>query len=288
MENQTPRITHFFLTRFNLPLWKQDKKGGATQTDAWLHERMRLFESYTYASLLAQTCNQFVCVVLLDEQTPAWCKQIFSKWADQLPQLRPVYVSRQEDCNPCLQSQRFIKSYFDCIGREQEGIVLTSYLDSDDAISENFVERLRQEAVGASLHTFFTFKYGVQWFDDYGIGTRIYYPNNHFITLVEHEDEVRTCFDFGGHFFLFQQKGITIRVLEDEQMWMEVIHRGNVDNDVKMTIHTSLIRKADALLSHFGLRVMQSKHPKRTFATRFVLRALGQVWRRAINKFKRA
>ncbi|MBQ0048905.1 MAG: hypothetical protein KBT12_01500 [Bacteroidales bacterium] len=286
MERKSPRITHFFLTRFNLPLWKQDKKGGTTLTDAWLQERMRLFEHYTYASLLSQTCKQFFCVVLLDELTPAWCKDTFSQWTDRLPQLRPVYVSRQEECNPCLLSQRYIADYFDSIGRMPEGIVLTSYLDSDDAISADFVERMRQEAVGASVHTFFTFKYGVQWFDEYGIGTRICYPNNHFITLVEHEDEVRTCFDFGGHFFLFQQKDVTIRVLKDEQMWMEVIHRGNVDNDVKMTFHTSLIHQVDDLLARFGLRVSKSRHPKCTFATRFMVRAVGQVWRRAINKLK--
>lgn len=48
-------IHHYFLTRFNLALWQEDKNGKTIDRGKWLERRMDFFETYCLPSVMGQT-----------------------------------------------------------------------------------------------------------------------------------------------------------------------------------------------------------------------------------------
>ena len=66
-------------------------------------------------------------------------------------------------------------------------------------------------------------------------------------------------------------------------MWVEVVHEENVDNDVKMTLHTKLIKKKEEL-SPFCGQFHISRHSKRIYITKFAWRRVNQLMRRGKDK----
>ena len=68
----------------------------------------------------------------------------------------------------------------------------------------------------------------------------------------------------------------------EQPMWIEIIHEENVDNDVKMTFDTHVVKDNGLLKRDFSLNVdIDTNH-----RLAFCFRALKQVWRRTKNKFK--
>jgi hypothetical protein len=135
---------------------------------------------------------------------------------------------------------------------------------------------------------FLAFDYGVQYYTELGIATRIKYPNNHFITLFEEvssaeSPSVRTCYGYGSHFDIEKRKAARVHHITrvDKPMWVEVIHEGNVDNDVKMTLDTSFINDKRLLQRDFSLNVILQTGRKMAF----FVRCLKQALRRFYNRF---
>ena len=63
------KLQHFILTRFNILLWRQDKKGSKVRTTKWLEHRFSLFEKYCLPSIKNQTYQKFEWIVLFDSMT---------------------------------------------------------------------------------------------------------------------------------------------------------------------------------------------------------------------------
>lgn len=286
-------LKHFLLTRFNLKLWGKDKNNNSIDREAWLHDRVSLFERYTLPSIAAQTCKDFVWVILVDGESPEWFRDKSKAWKEKCPQMHFVAVKAQY--------QRYFAAIFqDVVSRnvcgEVEGneeiTVLTTYLDNDDAVRTDFVEDVQKQAEGTESDTFLYYDYGLQYFTEIGISTRVYYPNNHFTTLKEHvtaeelhkgTKQLKTCYGYGSHFMIescgvAKVKHITDR---DKPMWVEVVHESNVDNDVKMTFDTKLWVPKDC---EYGCQLPMSKSPRISFLTRWFPRMIGQVIRRTKNK----
>lgn len=204
---------HFILTRFNLRLWGADKNGRRINREAWLKERVSLFEAYTLPSIAAQSCKAFTWVMLMDRESPEWLHSKAKEWKRVCPQIRFVGVKPQYHRHFARVFQRVVNGVLEQEHREGEELtVLTTYLDNDDAIRTDFVEDIQRVAAGVDSGTFVYYDYGLQYFTELGISTRIYYPNNHFTTLVERivvgrtvegqESMVRTCYGYGSHFLV--------------------------------------------------------------------------------------
>lgn len=281
---------HYILTRFNLRLWGKDKRGERIDREAWLKRRVELFEAYTLPALAAQTCKGFVWVLLVDSESPEWLRERAKEWKNVCPQIHCVGVKAQY--------HRYFARVFQeavnrMIAKDAEGAeeltVLTTYLDNDDAVSDDFVEEIQREAMETASDTFLYYDYGLQYFTEMGISTRVYYPNNHFTTLVERitptasDRKVKTCYGYGSHFLIEKNRVAKVRHITDKgkPMWVEVIHKGNVDNDVKMTFDTTLWLKDS---SCYGCTLTQAKYPRLTYLMRWVPQMIGQVIRRAKGK----
>ena len=279
----------FILTRFNIDIQWNTRiiDRNIVRTDTWLEERFRLFEKYTYPSVNAQTYKDFHWICLFGSDTPENYRCRIETFTKNNARIDACYLNAQEaQYYPNAFRQR-IKQLAD---NNDEGL-LTIYLDSDDCLRCNYIEKLLEYAKNSDFGTVFSFKYGIQYYEQMNIAVRIPYPNNHFLAYYERMGEkIRTIWGF-SHFEIYKYKKIKIHTEEnrDEPMWIEVIHGGNVDNDVKMTLSHKLI-KDNTLLHSFGLPMELASRWKSylLFATSFQCRFLGQIVRRTRNKIRQS
>ena len=86
-------MRHYILTRFNLRLWPHNKVGEETQTEEWLRRRVELFERYTLPSVVAQTCQDFVWIILIDWDSPQWFLDKIKQWEENCKQIKVTSVN---------------------------------------------------------------------------------------------------------------------------------------------------------------------------------------------------
>ena len=281
-------MLHYIITRFNLRLWTHDKTGGIIDQTTWLDKRLDLFERYCLPSVSSQTNNNFVWFLLFDSETPVKYKKRVKGYQKTCPQIKLIAV------NPSY-SKRFVDIIQDVVrdfAREYlkthqgEETIITTYLDNDDALRNDFVERVQETALSVPPKTFISFVKGIQYFTQLNIATRIRYQNNHFISLTESLKDlgnVMTVYGYSSHFYIDKVNGCNRKYIDSNAMWVEVVHEKNVDNDVKMTFHTKLIKKADEL-NPFGRHFTINRHSRRIYITKFAWRWVKQMIRRGKDK----
>lgn len=250
MENQK-ELQHFILTRFNLLLWQKDKGGCKVRTKEWLEHRCLLFERYCLPSIKAQTCQDFEWIVLFDSSTPERFKERIAGYQRECKQLIPVYVKPEKGWN-------YADIFRDEVRSKMKGgrcgRVLTTYLDNDDALNDRFVEDLQKRAALLSDGTFIYYNDGYQFYTDYCYLMRIFYPRNHFVSVVESGDTatVKTIYGYGSHYYIDKIDGAKIERVKGEPMWCEVVHEKNMANDPYF-LNAKMVRDSDVLKRNFGL-----------------------------------
>ena len=83
---------HFILTRFNLPLWQYDKHNRRIEGTKWLEKRLVLFESYCLPSVVGQSFQNFIWILLCDENTPLEYRERIKEYRKQCPQIELIQV----------------------------------------------------------------------------------------------------------------------------------------------------------------------------------------------------
>jgi hypothetical protein len=280
-------MNHFILTRFNLRLWwKEDKRGGAILTEEWLEERFRLFEKFCLSSVMNQKCQSFKWICLFDEGTPEMFRRRVDGYRERCPQFYPFYLNEVETKH----FQQFFQSKVYELADKGDERLLTTYLDNDDCLRDDYVEKTQELAEKVRFGTIITYKFGIQYYADMNLAVRIPYKNNHFLTYYEKlTSEPRTVWGF-WHFSIFKYKGIRVMTVDNPKnpVWVEVIHKGNIDNDVKMTLSHKLITDRK-YMGRFGADfcMMSPLRSWTVFCTKFLFRFMGQVVRRGGNKINR-
>lgn len=299
-------LHHFILTRFNLPLWTEDKNGSHIDRAKWLEERLDLFETYCLPSIKNQSCLDFTWILLCDENTPVGYRDRIKVYKEQCPQIELIQVEEGYAWEFPRIFSDVVTSILEERGAKDGDLCLTTYLDNDDSLHKDYVEQLHQICSDIVCDSFVSFDYGLQYFTELNMATRVIYPNNHFMTFVERVHEsasalapasdlkplnsealkpllpVSTCYGFGSH-FLLEKYGIPVRHISDKDnpMWVEVVHKDNVDNDVKMTLDTEIINDADVLRNVYSLNIILSNA-----RCAYGLRVLAQMFRRLKGKIK--
>lgn len=278
-------MNHFILTRFNLKLWwKCDKNGRQIRTEEWLEERFRLFETYCWPSVMAQTMMNFKWICLFDEDTPLKYKERAEAYHTRWKGFLPFFIGRDDT----LHFQQFFQKKVAELADKNDVGLLTTYLDNDDCIERDYINTLQKCAKTVSYDTVFIFKYGIQYYEQLNLAVRVPYANNHFLSFYERADagRVRTVWAF-WHFSIFRYHDVNFEVTDNRSkpMWIELIHEGNIDNDVKMTLCQRLIVRRDSL-EHFGLNLQLRPVLESVllFCTAFQIRFIRQIVRRLKNK----
>lgn len=243
-------VQHFILTRFNLLLWNKDKEGVSVRSREWLDHRFELFEKYCLPSIVAQSCKDFVWIVLFDSTTPDIYKNKIELYQSDCPQLVPVYVEPQNG--------RYFAEIFrrEVIKHLSFKRVITSYLDNDDALSVRFVEDLQQRVVTLEDGTFVNYTDGYQFYTDFKYIMQIQYPRNHFISVVEDGNPatLKTIYGYGSHYYIEKIPGARIELIKNQPMWCEVIHDRNMGNDAYFLLDAKMIRDENLLFREFCLK----------------------------------
>lgn len=279
MGMMTLKTEHYILTRFNLHLWTKDKKRNETRTDEWLKQRFELFELFCLPSIINQTNQNFQWIVLFDAQTPDFYKEKIKGYETICKQFCPCFVQSDE-------GRYFVKIFRNEIKKRLQKDthrLITTYLDNDDAIHKQYIDDIQQiEYKGQP--TFVSFVYGLQYYTELNIATRIPFFNNHFISLIEHISDngmFRTVYGYGSHGTVHKVPNTKMVLIDnpEQDRWVEVVHQANMDNDVRMTFKTQLVRDYDKLKNEYGLNITLSGKSASIFLTSFVWRALNQVIR---------
>ena len=273
------KTEHYILTRFNLCLWTKDKKRNETRTEEWLRQRFNLFEKFCLPSIINQTNPNFKWIVLFDVQTPDCYKEKIKGYEAMCKQFCPCFVQPNE-------GRYFVKIFRNEIKKRLQNDtnrLITTYLDNDDALHKQYIDDI-QEAEYKNQPTFISFVYGLQYYTELNIATRIPFFNNHFISLIEHVSDngmFRTVYGYGSHGTVHKVPNTKMVLIDnpEQDRWVEVVHQANMDNDVRMTLKTELIRDCNKLIDDYGVDLKLSKKSSRIFLTSFAWRAFMEVIR---------
>ncbi len=212
---------HFFLTRFNIAT--PGREFAIRNRPGWLEERFDLFERYCLPSMRHQINQNFKWIIFFDEDTPA------------------QYRSRIEECRKVREFHPYFTGLFeargwgDAVASVVEGrcdYLITTRLDNDDALCENFVEQLHKKITATELEGVdflnFTKGYVVQ-------GAKIYalkHRTNAFVSRIEKYEEHAETVCVVPHMDV-ENLGRVRQVDSRSGTWIQVVHGGNVSNRVR-------------------------------------------------------
>jgi hypothetical protein len=130
------KIGHFVLTRFNIGLYARKKRG--IDTDAWMQDRMRLFNTYCAPSVHNQTCRNFWWYILVDLKTPNDIKSQLKTHGTVIEVQWPDDAVFTENENEGYWKKQFINSI-----ENKTDLAVMTRLDCDDAFHKDYVARIQ-------------------------------------------------------------------------------------------------------------------------------------------------
>ena len=173
-----PEFTHWLVTRFNVRVtnFGPEKLDSSVVDPELMEQRLRLFEEYCFPSVLQQTKKNFTWMIFLDSNTDAGYLKRLDKVLDQASNVQKIFV---DDFHGMLSYLR------DSIQQASTPYVMTSRLDNDDMISQDYIESAQNlfKPVHQMVLNFISGfeldlknRYIKYWSDR---------PKNQFITLIE-------------------------------------------------------------------------------------------------------
>lgn len=207
-------IQHILLTRFNVGLDARAPAG-----ERWLRERVALFERYTVPSLRSQTRLPDCWLIYCDDGhgSPDW----FREWAAGIKGL-PIEWLWVGDVTPATWT-RTVGARVD----PSRDLLLTTRMDNDDALAPDFCERIRGAVAGPG--EFLNPTFGLQW-----DGQHVYFradPSGPFISYVEAIGDRPVTTVFAGQHDHAARRG-PVRQVRTRPLWLQVLHGGNMANEV--------------------------------------------------------
>lgn len=202
--------------------WKDNRRMNNRRfsDDGW-RDRLNLFETYTYPSVLSQTDQNFRWLGLVHKDSPAWF----------IESLRKFYRMEIQLVD------------YDTEAEFEGGISVN--LDTDDAISRNFVQNAKQAEAGEIIYVH-GLKHRVRddfWFetDDEIAGSAFNVINHPSNTVL---DYMHGRSDLDKHL-----------IHNADPMWLQVIHGRNIANGFQPNNHPGGRTHLDRVQRHFELRM---------------------------------
>jgi hypothetical protein len=218
-------LTHLVLTRFSI---RSSGVGYRNQwDDAWFDRRLELFERYCLPSMVAQTSKAFTWVVFCDPTTPEAVVERLRGYSEHI-----VVAECRRHASVRGKAPDDLMALDEFVDPDSE-VVITTRLDSDDALNRCSVEQIQRHATAFSrsggdflLHTF---PLGCKLDAVDGRVYRTWYRQNAFLSLFE-----RAGTDPKG---VMQDNHVKLETrfspLERDFSllgWLQVLHGSNVSN----------------------------------------------------------
>jgi hypothetical protein len=213
----TVPVSHVLLTRFNLP--SRGHESFVRAKDNWLRDRVQLFERYCLPSVRAQTCQDFSWLVYFDPASPGWLVD-WVRGHQAQGHFRPVF--REE-----VPATDLLADIRAAVPDPSRGDLLTTNLDNDDSLADDFVARV-QEADGTGPRAAIFIADGLIIRGQHVFGRVDTY--NAFCSVRETWAQPVTCWSAWHN--LLPQHMPTV-VLRGGPGWLQVVHGSNVSNRVR-------------------------------------------------------
>lgn len=207
---------HIIITRFNL---QYESSSDIHLQPEWLEQRFLLFETYCLPSIQNQTCQDFKWIILCSEQTPAIYQSRLQHYATTYPNIALHFCPYYEDVN----------QLYHIIGKQYctASYLLSTRMDSDDMIANDFVEHLQQSIIQRHLQpAIYTFPSGIQCFLQEHKAFAVVDKKNHFLNYLEPNSSIHTC--LGRDHTKVPNNQLII--LTHKNMWCEIVHQHNICN----------------------------------------------------------
>lgn len=255
----------FLLTRFNLILFPKDKEGLSTKTEKWLVDRFRLFDKYCFPSILNQSYKGFIWIVLFDDKTPEKYKKKIISYQDQMKNFLPVYFGSEEAKSYNSYVNQVISEH-----KDESSLLITARVDNDDALHRDFIKNvaLLKDNRDELIH-FFSFGIGLQYYEETNLSIKLRYIKNHFLVAVSNmydKENAKNILEFFHD--IISDYGIPFDcIINKEPMWVEVVHKHNVNNDCIMTLLQKPVYDDSILQQDFNwdIKLDRSNTRKRFF-----------------------
>lgn len=216
------QFSHVIQTRFSV----RARWGYQEFPLEWLEDRLKLFDSYCLPSVASQTTDGFLWHVYCDTATEPAILEALQERAETVPQMR-IALTGPNGRTP-------IEHVSDDI-RFGDRAVLTTRLDSDDAIAKYYVEAIQVHAArfiqGGQPTLLLNFPRGYQLDAKTGQVRFDWMPRSSFHTLLERPNaDIKTVLS-GNHSKLHEQ----YHTEHDDSIpaWLMVIHGDNVLNKLR-------------------------------------------------------
>ncbi|MCG9767071.1 hypothetical protein EXT48_00945 [Pseudoalteromonas sp. CO348] len=216
---------HFVLTRFNLRKkdWLETKSKTQVLTDEWMRNRLELFENYCFASVKAQTEQNFNWLVFFDVSTTPEFREIIDRLASELRAFIPIYADGMEEFLPAIQRE--------LNARLTQPYLITSRLDNDDCLHQDYIKEVQAQFDQQSF-------LAIDFIDGFTLQVapkvrfaKHAHVHNPFLSLIETSKEYKTiwCNERHGYWSEIKQ----VKIVRKKPMWMSVIHIENKINAFK-------------------------------------------------------
>jgi len=200
-------IRHLLLTQFSIPA---PQAPGRNRDVSWLRFRLHLLSVIGVPSVRSQTSSDFEWILMIDRHSGPWVLEELGRMLHGLPAtLLPVGEDWKADLRAAL------------LRRQGSSHLLTSQLDSDDAIAPQFIESVRAQArPGGVVNA--------------SVGSRLEYRTGRLVRLRKKRAFESVCSSDGRNIFDFHHgtAGIELpnRDLDEGPLWMQTIHGINLAN----------------------------------------------------------
>lgn len=233
-------INLIVLTRFNLAI-KFNYSRSDTEIPVWsdkpwldeeyLEKRFRIFEKYTFPSLLGQTDKNFEWIVMFHKDTPELFKEKIHEFEMRMPKFKPMYFD-DEECK-----RLYHESVRNYIKENYVGDIITTRIDNDDILHKTFIEDCKKQFINVEKTTVLTYVNGYQYDSRNNTVINYEFYSNHFLSLyVPYGQEIEQIlsFDHSHIYKVIEEKGFDkIEKHTQIPMWIEIISQTNCSNHLK-------------------------------------------------------
>ncbi|MGG7036575.1 MAG: glycosyltransferase [Flavobacterium sp.] len=213
---------HYLITRFNLrnPKWDVTKNNESLLTDAWMEDRMWLFDNFCFPSVTAQTNQDFEWLLFFDSTTSGNYKNRILNQVKDHANIKVFFIDGMPAFYP--EIRKYIEQ------NNPKPFLITSRIDNDDCIHKGFIHEIQSQFRQQEYQAIDVIKgYTLQVKPTYILGKKEHIFNP-FISLIEKNDNPKTVW-FSDHNMWKKETRIT--QISNKRLWLSVIHEKNKVNE---------------------------------------------------------
>lgn len=247
-------VDNYIITRFNLGIY--DSKH--YNSNEWMKDRLRLFETYCLPSIRNQTCKDFVWVLLIDSNTP---KKIINKIEDICNGINIKILIVDWNIPGRFGEKNHVQSWRKLLLNEfseSQDMIAMTRLDNDDALNIDFIKKIRSMSVSLKHGYVFDNPFGVIYDEKANKAYHITHPmGTPFITLInKYSWKMKTVY-YSYHRAVAVKSKRFVNIKGLDYSWLIVVHSNNISNSTyfEKTKDERVIKEVDwdSIKIRFGI-----------------------------------